>query len=185
MCTLFAFRGGPGKRHRYRRALGHRIPPGGSTDDQRARRRKPFQFANFRIACAAMRGTDKRGNVIPGAAAMNAADAVPGTTRRAVHGRTVVAVLAATKAYFVDVPARAAYSDSASVNIRQALAPERPSLRLSHGRNSSRASIHETCMTGRVPRVRSPGSSGRRLQPPSVRQKSHSSNVTSNLPAAG
>src|SRR5207253_1848395 len=76
------------------------------------------------------------------------------------------------------VPARAAYSHSASLGRRYFL----PVFCDSHDKKSC-ASSQLTSMTGRFARPQ-PRSSGRYLQPPAATQRSHSSNVTSRRPIA-
>src|SRR5262245_34517982 len=89
-------------------------------------------------------------------------------------------VIVSPKAYCVVVPARAAYSHSASVSRRYVF----PVLRDSQARYSL-ASSHDTLITGRLP-LPQPLSSGRESlpQPPPAAQASHSANVTSYLPTA-
>src|SRR5262245_47494528 len=79
----------------------------------------------------------------------------------------------------VVVPARAAYSHSASVSSLYVL----PVLRDSQGRYSFVMSSHDTLITGRLSRPQ-PSSSGLCLQPPTARHASQSANVTSCLPTA-
>src|SRR5262245_26867818 len=79
----------------------------------------------------------------------------------------------------VVVPARAAYSHSASVSSLYTL----PVLRDSQGRYSFVMSSHDTLITGRFPRPQ-PSSLGLYLQPPAAAHASHSASVSSNLPAA-
>src|SRR5688572_32130072 len=79
----------------------------------------------------------------------------------------------------VVVPARAAYSHSASVNKRYVL----PALPDSQGRYTFLMSSHDTLMTGSRSRPQ-PRSSGLCLQLAAATHKPHSANVTSNLPTA-
>ena len=79
-----AFRGmSPERIARRRKITGPHQPRSGSwsTHDQRARYTEAFSGPIFRIVCATVRGADKPGNVIPGAAAMNAAAAIAGIMR--------------------------------------------------------------------------------------------------------
>src|SRR5262245_52651631 len=64
-----------------------------SVRDQRARHPKASSGPVLRILDAAIRGAEKRRQVFPRAAAVDAAATIAGNMRRAVHGRVVIVAI--------------------------------------------------------------------------------------------